>query len=163
MCLVDSVESMMMHGLANPKFRKLLFLAKALWPVNWELKYKIFVTKNSSFTRHQRLIPYDCLFYVGLRNLFHFLVLGQNIFSEQLPIMVSSCMEHKSDENSQENKGVFREKYNQLPSCSLQFLLLWMQIPAHPLRCQLLNARTMAKAPKGLCFSYSFADTTVIV
>ena len=83
---------------------------------------------------------------------FHCLVLGQNIFFEQLPIMASSCMEHKSDENSQENKGVFREKCNQLPSCSLQFLLLWMQIPAHPLRSQLLNPRTMEKHRRDCVF-----------
>jgi hypothetical protein len=76
--------------------------------------------------------------------------------------MASSCMEHKRDENSQENTGVFREKCNQLPSWSLQFLLLWMRIPAHPLRSQLLKARTMAKAPKGMCFSCSFADSIVM-
>jgi hypothetical protein len=56
---------------------KLAFVAKTVWPVRQEFKFKIYIIKNSSSTRYQSLIPHACLFYVGFRNCFISLVLGK--------------------------------------------------------------------------------------
>jgi hypothetical protein len=156
------VPSRLPAAISSTQTNKLVFAAKTVWPVRKQFEFNIYI-KNSSFTRRQRLISCVCLFYVGLRNFYRCLVLGQNIFVEQLPIMASSCMEHKTDENSQEYTWVFRENCNPLPSCSLQFILLWMRTPAHPLRRKLLNARTLAKASKGLFFLFIYGIITLLV
>lgn len=54
---------------------KLVFLAKNVGPVRKEFKFKIHIKKFILY-KTSKLIPYVCPFYVGLRTLFHCLVLG---------------------------------------------------------------------------------------